>query len=257
MSTPQPRARDGATLRIATWNLERPSLRGHTRNPRLLSRLLATDADLWVLTETNRAIALDGYAALASPSVAGYHRDGENFTTLWSRWPILQALPTFNPALAVCAEIASPAGPLIVFGTIITYANDPGPLKTARRGEEHRKSIDAHAADWQALRQRFPDHHFCVAGDFNQSRDGSGWYADAESVDKLSAALRQSALHCVTDTDMRAAGLLHSRASVDHICLSEPLAARVSHLGAWEGRDHDGLRMSDHNGVVIDIRSPV
>lgn len=75
MSTPQPRARDGATLRIATWNLERPSLRGHTRNPRLLARLRATDADLWVLTETNRAIALDGYAALASPSVAGYHRD--------------------------------------------------------------------------------------------------------------------------------------------------------------------------------------
>mgnify|MGYP000499977200 FL=1 len=59
MSTPQPRARDGATLRIATWNLERPSLRGHTRNPRLLARLRATDADLWVLTETNRAIALD------------------------------------------------------------------------------------------------------------------------------------------------------------------------------------------------------
>ena len=33
---------------------------------------------------------------------------------------VLRALP----ALAVCAEIASPAGPLIVFGTIITYAND-------------------------------------------------------------------------------------------------------------------------------------
>ena len=97
--------------------------------------------------------------------IGGFKKDGENFTTLWSRWPILQALPTFNPALAVCAEIASPAGPLIVFGTIITYANDPGPLKTARRWEEHRKSIDAHAADWQALRQRFPDHHFCVAGD--------------------------------------------------------------------------------------------
>ena len=40
MSTPQPRARDGATLRIATWNLERPSLRGHTAGY-LLQRLQA------------------------------------------------------------------------------------------------------------------------------------------------------------------------------------------------------------------------
>ena len=53
---------------------------------------------------------------------------------------------------------------------------------------------------------------------------------------------------------MRASGLLRSRSSVDHICLSKPLAKRVVAVGAWEGTtDDDGCRMSDHNGVVIDI----
>ena len=241
------------SLRIATWNLERPRPKAYATNHRRVEKLREIDADLWVLTETHSAIALDGYHCVAAPGQAGYHRDGESFATIWSRWPIRRAIAPFDPHFCVCAEIDSPAGPLLVFGTVITYANDRGPHGTSRRWQEHRRSIDAHAADWRRLREAFPRHLFCVAGDFNQSRDGSGWYEDAEASRTLSAALAQASLHCVTELDMRARGLLRSRASVDHICLSQPLAGQVHAVGAWEGTADDGLRMSDHNGVVIDV----
>lgn len=240
-------------LRIATWNLERPTQNGHFKNLRRIEKIREIDADLWVLTETHSAITLDGYASLASPSQPDYHSDGESFATIWSRWPIRGAVPTFDPYFAVCAEVDSPAGPMLVFGTIITYANDRGPHGNSRRWEEHRKSIDSHAADWRRLRGKFPGYLFCLAGDFNQSRDGSGWYEDAESLEKLSLALDQSSLQCVTELDMRANGLLQSRATVDHICLSQSLATRVLSVDAWEGTSGDGRKMSDHNGVVVDV----
>ena len=238
-------------LRIATWNLERPKQNGHSRNLRRIEKIHEINADLWVLTETRSAIALDGYSCLASPSQPGYHSNGESFAAIWSRWPIRRAVPTFDPYFAVCAEVNSPAGPMLVFGTIITYANDPGSDGTSRRWEEHRKSIASHASDWNRLRDEYPNHLFCVAGDFNQSRDGSGWYEDAESVRKLSLALDQSSLQCVTELDMQAHGL--SRATVDHICLSRELAIRVRAIGAWEGKTNDGSKTSDHNGVFIDV----
>ncbi len=238
-------------LRIATWNLERPTENGHLRNVRRIKKIREIDADLWVLTETHAAITLDGYTSLASQSLPGYHANGESFATILSRWPIRRAVSTLDPYFTVCADVDSPAGPMLVFGTIITYANDRGQDGKSRRWEEHRKSIESHAADWRRLRKDFPDHLFCVAGDFNQSRDGSGWYEDAESLKKLSSALDQSSLQCVTELDMRANGL--SRATVDHICLSRSLASGVHTIGAWEGTTEDGGRMSDHNGVFIDI----
>lgn len=241
------------SLRIATWNLDRPKQNGHSKNQRRIEKICEIEADLWILTETNSAISLDGYASLASEAQPGYHSSGESYAAIWSRWPILRQVPTFDPYFSVCAEIDSPAGALIVFGTIITYANDPGVSGTARKWEEHRKSIESHAADWHRLRNEFPNHLFCIAGDFNQSRDESGWYEDSDSVNMLSLALDRSALQCVTEVDMRATGLLRSRASIDHICLSPSLAKGVLAVDAWEGIMDDGRLMSDHNGVVIDI----
>ena len=244
-----------ANLRIATWNLERPKQNAHSKNLRRIEKIREIDADIWVLTETSSAIALDGYVSLASESQPGYHSSGESFATIWSRWPIRRKLQTFDPFFAVCAEVDSTAGPMVVFGTIITYANDKGPDGTGRRWEEHRKSIESHGEDWRRLRKEFPGHLFCVAGDFNQSRDGSGWYEDAQSVKMLSAELDGSDLQCVTEDNMRTSGHLKSRASIDHICLSKSLATRGVSVGAWEGTTADGCRMSDHNGVVININA--
>jgi endonuclease/exonuclease/phosphatase family metal-dependent hydrolase len=240
-------------MRIATWNLERPKPNSWLKNPSRTAKIAEVDADLWVLTETSSAISIPGYEYVSTQPTDVDRYPGENFTTIWSRWPIIKVIHTNDPEVAVCAEIDTPAGPMILYGTIITYANDGVNDGGYKRWEKHRQSIRNHAKDWRQIQQQFPHHHFCIAGDFNQSRDGSGWYADPEAVTMLTTILLDLSLDCKTGIDLRKTGKLETRASVDHICLSRPLAGAVVDIGAWEGTTIDGTRMSDHNGVFVDV----
>lgn len=239
--------------RIATWNLERPKSRATQRRARQIELIKSTKADLWILTESNQNISLNGYHSISTNPAQGYHTEGECFAMLLSRWPILRTIPTHDPVFAVCAELDSPFGPMIAYGTIITYANDRGRSRKSARWVEHRKSIERHDADWRRLRAEFPNHSFCIGGDFNQNRDGTVWYGDAQSVVALGSALEASGVQCVTQEDFRASGKLQTRASIDHICLSDELADRKTAVGAWEGTV-EGTRLSDHNGVFVDLR---
>lgn len=240
------------SFRIATWNLERPSQNGWIKNQRRLDQIRKIDADVWVLTETNQAINLKpDYECVATIPYKG-HKPGENLTTLWSRWKILRSISTFDPTCAVCAEVESPFGSMIVYGTVITYANDKGITRTSKRWEEHRRSIQQHHEDWLRIQKQFPTHLMCIAGDFNQSRDQSGWYEEKQSVDRLSAALDGLSMKCVTEQNFQETGL--SRSTVDHICLSKSLVPYKASVDAWEGTTLEGGRMSDHNGVSVDLR---
>ena len=71
--------------------------------------------------------------------------------------------------------------------------------------------------------------------------------------DLLTKALTETGLVCVTEEDFVRTGKLKDRHSVDHICLDNRLAGAVSYVGAWEGEDSNELRMSDHNGVYVDV----
>ena len=239
-------------MRIATWNLERPRPRGVAKNSAIRAQIDRIDADLWVLTETSQAVTPPGYSVASSPPVPDYHGPGENYTTVLSRWPIKQRLPTWQPALSVCVEVVSPFGSCLVYGTIITYANYRGPEGRSKRWEEHRKAIAAHREDWRRLRAAFPTHAIVVAGDFNQSRDGSGWYEDATSVEALTETLDHCELACVTQQNFREVYGL-DRATIDHICLGGPFRHKPLQGDAWSGTTIDMLRMSDHNGVVVRV----
>src|SRR5688500_14052846 len=108
-------------MRIATWNLQRPANGGSSRALRLLERIKAIDADVWVLTETHEAISPgDGYRAV---STTGSDRDqaaGERWTMIWSRLPIVGVETTCDPVRTVCARIAVDAGrTLLVYGTVL------------------------------------------------------------------------------------------------------------------------------------------
>ncbi|MBK6357132.1 MAG: endonuclease/exonuclease/phosphatase family protein [Betaproteobacteria bacterium] len=238
------------SIRVATWNLKRPKRNGWQRNANIQAKLREINADIWVLTETNAVIIPTsnqypeaGYVSVASlPSKD--HQLGESFSTIWSRWGITRTIPTFDSEMAVCAETITPLGPMIVYGTIITYANDKGPRGTSTRWKEHQKAIKAQGTDWLELRTQFPDHLLCVAGDFNQNLDGTDWYSEAESDQLLARALEAASLRCVTSQDMRKDFNL-SRANIDHICIS---GAAETIVAPWEGES-----MSDHNGVAVII----
>jgi hypothetical protein len=240
--------------RIATWNLERPKQNGGVKNQRRLNKIYEINADVWVLTETNAAIELqDDFTSLTS-SPCEWHQSGESLSTIWAKWEVLHPITTFDPHWAVCTEVNSPFGAMIIYGTVITYANDKGVSGTAERWEEHRRLIQRHHEDWSRIQKLYPDHLMCIAGDFNQSRDCSGWYEEKQSVEMLSAALCDLSLVCVTEENFQKKGF--SRSTVDHICLSKSLLPYMLEVGAWEGKNLNGEKMSDHNGVFVDLQCP-
>jgi endonuclease/exonuclease/phosphatase family metal-dependent hydrolase len=240
------------SVRIVTWNLERPRARSVAKNQMLHQKLREIDADIYVLTETHEAIrpGLTYHGQATSVSAHNQwrylnnpHTPGENCTTIWSRWPIVRHEETFDSTHAVCVEIATPVGPLMVYGTIITWHADRGADGTSRNWAEHHKSITAHATDWATMRGDIP---LCVAGDFNTTLDGT-YYGTREGRTLLNNALQAANLGCVT-------GSLPQ--TIDHICLSTRWARQVQQHFTWQAYTERGRPVSDHHGVGVDLDIP-
>lgn len=100
----------------------------------------------------------------------------------------------------------------------------------------------------------YPSMPLIVAGDFNQDRDGSGWYGTRRVRGLLTGALETAALTCVTDEDVVAAGKLVQSHVVDHIAISNGWVDQFAvGVCCWEKADDDGTRLSDHPAVAIDL----
>jgi len=253
-------------MRIANWNLERPQVGQGAKLEGLVEQMAVVDADVWIFTESSEVVALGvDHVGAHSKHIADYigHTEREVRSSIWSRYPIIQEIETHDPETAVCVELDTPMGSLIVYATIIPYHNAGtkypyrymlGEIEGLRQWELHSQSIDTHAADWQRIREWFPDSHICVGGDFNQNRDGQRWYGTKAVREQMTKGLESTHLKCVTEEDFRANGKLTTRANIDHICLDYELADRVQYTGAWEaGKDAKGKRLSDHNGVWVDV----
>src|SRR5262245_59028108 len=113
-------------MRIATWNLQRPASARSSRALRLLERIQAIAADVWVLTETHEAISPgDGYRAVSTLGTDRQQSTGEQWTMIWSRLPIVGVETTCDPIRSACARIALDTGPtLLVYGTVLPWRSD-------------------------------------------------------------------------------------------------------------------------------------
>lgn len=233
-------------LKIATWNVARPRQGGWKNKQTILAKIQEIDADIWILTETNSVISPgEGYHPIATQPDRS-HTAGENCTTIWSRYPIKRTLATKDAQLAVCAEVdlGEAIGHLVVYGTIITWADDGVRSGEAKKWQRHYESIAWHSEDWATLSQGVP---FCVAGDFNEPLSGSYRGGTKQGRELLHAALERSNLVCVT------AGS-EMGYNIDHVCLSADWAKRVEDVEKWEALREDGKPVSDHYGITVALR---
>lgn len=241
-------------LRIATWNLRRPKYNGWKNKPAILRKINEINADIWILTETNESISKSispgsDYEPVSSTFIPDYHTFGESCVTIWSRHPIKPShFQTFDPSIAVCAEVDSPTGRFLVYGTIITWKDDGVREGEAKAWERHYRSIANHREDWLKLRQQ--DLPFCVAGDFNEALHEPFAYGTPEGRAMLQSALEETDLVCVTTR--KKLGY-----TIDHICLSKTWSQVVNDVNGWDKNEclnDDGNPVSDHNGVYADLR---
>jgi len=239
------------SIRIATWNIERPTLTGWKKNPGITGKIREIDADIWILTETNASIVPSslrfpqtGYVSQASlPTKELFHKLGESCTAIWSRYGIKQTIKTFEFDTAVCAEVDTPLGLMLVYGTILTYANDRGPNNKSKKWEEHRKAIGDHKKDWALIASAFPRHTLCIAGDFNTSFCDNYYYAESNRSDLLAAFKSHDMKNLTADV----------KQNIDHIVVSQSLIknSKVS-ITTW----NEDKQLSDHMGICVDITSP-
>lgn len=247
-------------VRIATWNLERPSLRSWKRLPRQKSRMKAIDADIWILTETRASIAPDdGYYGLHSPPHPTRRPDlDERWVGIWSRWPLAPTGLPPDPRGSVSAVVESPLGDVIVYGTVLPWANERGDDGLAKMWEIHEREIERQGVEWVQLLREHPGTPLIVTGDFNQDRDGSGWYGTHQGRAMLTDALEAARLTCVTDEDVVESGKLGASHLVDHIAMSKAWADQFTiTVHCWEKFDQDGTRLSDHPTVAVDLAAAI
>lgn len=246
------------TLRIATWNLDRSGIRGKARLQPQLRFLESVGADILVLTETHASAVPAGYPyILASEPDTSYHKAGESYVVICSRFPLneVQTAPD-NRYFTVCAEVRGPNdfGPVIVYGTIITYHGD-GVREGIPAWSRHRQAVKTQTAEWISICAKYPNHLCVVAGDFNENLDGKEWYGVADAKVAIQDALIKSKMCCPTAAPslylMNAPGEL-SRSTVNQICISQDNFEAIQVL-AWEGAQ-SGIELSDHNGIFIDVK---
>lgn len=69
--------------------------------------------------------------------------------------------------------------------------------------------------------------------------------------DQLSSSLDEVGLRSLTDVDLVASGHL-VQSHVQHICVSAGIE-QVGTLEAWERTDSEGVRLSDHPTLAVDL----
>lgn len=243
-------------MRIATWNLERPSPRSWKRLPRQRARMADVDAGIWVLTETRASICpAEGYHGVHAPPHPLRRPDpDERWVSIWSRWRLEATGLAPDQRGSVSAVIQAPTGPLVVYGTVLPWANDTGDDGTQRMWQAQYEQIERQGGEWRLLRERYPGLPLVVAGDLNRDRDGSGWYGTHHGRALLTDAFDRAGLTCVTAEDVVATGKLREHHLVDHVVICSRWAARSTcTLRCWEHVDRDGTRLSDHPTVAVDV----
>lgn len=159
----------------------------------------------------------------------------------------------------VARIVASLLGDQLVYGTVMPWRSDRGPSGDAANWAEHHRVIPEQAAEWLALRRSHPGVAMCVAGNFNTNFGGKHHYWTKAGRQMLRNGLLGAGLACVTETERVPDGKLRY-SPIDHIALSQHLAPVAAVAEAWEGTDADGMRLSDHSGLVVastcDVQPP-
>jgi endonuclease/exonuclease/phosphatase family metal-dependent hydrolase len=142
-----------------------------------------------------------------------------------------------------------------VYGTVLPWNGDVGPVadRPAKGWEEFHRVVPGQGREWKALRERFREATLIVAGDLNQDLGGKHYYGTKACRALLDAELARAGLTCLTTTDRFGPGELQ-HPPIDHVCAG-PGSSRhfTSEAHGWNNVV-DGVRLSDHGGVLATLR---
>ena len=218
-------------MRIATWNVERLKLK--RKLPQITDICKRISSDIFVFTETDSSLDL-GYKSCWKSRLptdgSMIYRDTESRVALCTNYEFVQWYETFNDQTAICAELSTERGNLLVYAVVIgIYGN---------RHKTYMEDLPRISADIDRLAAN--GKSISVCGDFNCSFSDNYYYTQAGRA-MLEDMLSRNGLVLLTRDQMEC---------IDHIAVSRDfVGASALRVEEW---NCDKL-LSDHKGIVADI----
>jgi endonuclease/exonuclease/phosphatase family metal-dependent hydrolase len=217
-------------MKIATWNIER--LRHKNELPLIVENCEQAGADILVLTETDSRLNLNYkscFSTLPPEGAENYYAETETRVSIYTNYDFVRQYATFDEHTAICVELKTDIGNLLVYGTIIgIYGN---------RHKSYMPDLMRQTADFERLSV---GNNLCICGDFNCSFSDNYYYTKAgESA--LEEAFSTNKLELLTRNQPEC---------IDHIAVSRELVGGCR-VGVREW--NLDKKLSDHKGIVVDI----
>lgn len=218
-------------MKIATWNIERLKHRRELAN--IMRSCEETQADILVLTETDEQAYPNFPYCYQTPKLSDiqpdYYKPTENRVSIFTRYKAVRQLPTYDKYTALCVELETECGNLLVYGTIIGIYGNRNPNFVADL-----------ARQIEDIRRLSALGNICVLGDYNLSFCDSYYYTKQGRTDVL---------QCFSENNI--ALLTKDRPEcIDHIAISERfVCGAVIRTDEW---NYDKA-LSDHKGIVVSL----
>ncbi len=219
-------------MKIATWNIERLK---HKRDLDLILRSCEqAQADILILTETDEQAHPNYTYCYKTPRLTeiqpDYYKSTENRISIFTKYKFVRQHQTYDRYTALCVELETERGKLLVYGTIIGIYGNRNPNFTA----DLARQIDD-------IRRLSTLGNICVLGDYNLSFCDNYYYTKQGRTDVL---------QCFSENKI--ALLTKDRHEcIDHIAISESFVRGATiQIDEW---NYDKT-LSDHKGIVVYVK---
>ena len=188
-------------MKILSWNVKRPKS-GEKRVDKILELILAQNADLVFLTETNSILNLPNYHKIQSREVVSNlegieFKKGENQISIFSKFTISNELNTYSDFSSVCGNAKTNWGDLILYGSVIGFLGGKTP--------HFKHDLAKHKEDLIQLNLK---GNVCFSGDLNISFSGHPYpskvirnemldFFEELNLEILTKSIENSAIHIV------------------------------------------------------------
>jgi endonuclease/exonuclease/phosphatase family metal-dependent hydrolase len=218
-------------LRIATWNVER--LKHKQELQRIAHACKRISSDIFVLTETDSALDL-GYrfcwSSLPPVGEIVTYRNTESRVAICTNYEFVRRHETFNERTAICVELSTDCGNLLVYGVVIgIYGN---------RHKSYIEDLPLISSDIESLAA--DGKKLCVCGDFNCSFSDNYYYTKAGRI-ALEDMFTRNGIDLLTRNQPEC---------IDHIAISRGFSGVAAvRVEEW----NNDKTLSDHKGIVAEL----
>ena len=164
------------------------------------------------------------------PEDKNNYKPTETRVSIFTKYDCVKHYDTFDKHTAVCVELNTEIGNLIVYGTIIgVYGN---------RCKSFIHDLNNQINDIDLLAK---ENNFCIIGDFNCSF-ADNYYFTQDGREKLEDAFTRNSITLLTREQPEC---------IDHIAISNNFLVDLStDVSEW----NIDKKLSDHKGVIVELR---